>query len=167
MTLIIWRNKNRDFKYLRMCAIHNCNRALTSIKSIAFIRQINGLFFFELTWNNCFTKKFVQLKCRSSVWQMPKIVRFIEKVVRVYVIRSNSFEEKSWLFLTTFQFTFNLLTCRFSHPLNIPSSSALILLPDKSIILNWWSGRNSAVEKIGFNESPNRLSDSFKTTNVF
>lgn len=57
-------------------------------------------------------------------------------------------------------------TCNFSHPLKIPSSNARILLPDKSNILKWVNGRNSAVEKIGFNESPKRLSDNFKIVNV-
>lgn len=59
-----------------------------------------------------------------------------------------------------------ILTCNFSHPLKIPSSSALILLPDKSKRRSWFNGRNSAVEKIGFNESPNRLSDNFRMLNV-
>lgn len=59
------------------------------------------------------------------------------------------------------------ITCRFSQPFKIPSSSARILFPDKSNERNWCNGRNSAVEKMGFKESPNKLSDNFKMINVF
>lgn len=57
-------------------------------------------------------------------------------------------------------------TCSFSHPLKMPSSKARILFPDKSNIRKLVNGRNSAVENIGFNESPKRLSDSFRIVKV-
>lgn len=58
-------------------------------------------------------------------------------------------------------FTFN-----FVHPFKMPSSMALILLPDKSNTSKLLSAWNSTVEKIGFSESPNRLSVNRTSINV-
>ena len=48
----------------------------------------------------------------------------------------------------------------------MPSSMALILLPDKSNNRKLLSAWNSIVEKMGFNESPNKLSVNRSSVNV-
>jgi hypothetical protein len=58
------------------------------------------------------------------------------------------------------------LTSSLVHPFKIPSSIALILLPDRSSRRRLLSAWNSMVEKIGFNESPNKLSVNRSSINV-
>lgn len=60
----------------------------------------------------------------------------------------------------------NQLTSSFWHPFKIPSSIAFILLPDKSSRRKLPIAWNSIVEKIGFSESPNKLSVNRSSVNV-
>lgn len=58
------------------------------------------------------------------------------------------------------------LTSSLVHPFKIPSSIALILLPERSNSLRLVSAWNSMVEKIGLSESPNKLSVNRSSINV-